>query len=194
MKYITFFCFMVHLSLYSQENKIKEYIFLDKHIDADLNYTGIDSVHNYGVVSVFDSVFNVVDGKYIVYRFLNHDRGVLSSDLSDPVMDIYNLIILKTDKKNKIIDGYWYSLTTPDFPRICRLYRVFRKIKLIHNLDIDKLKFKREPEPIVFLNEGRWCCNDFFPLFLEEFEKNGRLNLVEISTDLLNQFRVNYPR
>jgi hypothetical protein len=194
MKYITFFCFMVHLSLYSQENKIKEYIFLDKHIDADLNYTGIDSVYKSGVVSGFDSVFNVVGGKYIVYRFLNHDRGDLTSDLSGHISDIFNLIILKTDKENKIIDGYWYSLTTPDFPRICRLYRVSRKIKLIHNLDIDKLKFKREPESIAFLNEERWCSDDIYPLFLEKLEKNGRLNLVEISTDLLNLFRVSYSR
>ena len=172
MKYIILFCFTVHLSLYSQEIRVKDYMFLDKHIEADLNYTAIDSINNYGAgLFLLDSVFNVVDGKYIIYRFLNYDSGILCYDC--PIMDIYNLIILKTNKKNKIIDGYWYSLTNPDMPSKCFLYRVSQKnVKLIHNLNTEKLKIKRES--VMFQNED--MC-DVIPFFLEEFAGKGRLIL-----------------
>ena len=173
MKYMTFFCFMLHLSLYSQENKLKEYIFLDKYIEADLNYTTINSINGYDAgLSMLDSVFNVTEGEYFVFRFLNYEKDVFFDEYwFTGFMDMYNLVILKTDEKNKIIDGYWYCLTNPDMPLKCFLYRVSQKnVKLTHNLDIEKLKFKRES--IIFQDKD--MC-DVIPLFLEGMGEKGRL-------------------
>ena len=171
-KYIMFFCFIIHLSLYSQEQKTREYIFFDKYIDADLKDIAYDSIYNSRInschgLSLLDNVFNVVDGKYVVYRFLNHYKDTFYFGFETVLYDFWFLIILKTDKKDRIIDGYWYFLTDPEQPS-CTLYRLFsQNVKLIHNLNIEKLQFKREP---LMIDNEDMC--DEMPISLKE---KGRL-------------------
>jgi hypothetical protein len=178
IKYILFFCFMMHLRAYSQDKKTREYIFFDKYNNADLKDINYESIYNASIdchgLSLLDKVFNVMEGKYIVYRFLNHVKDSLFFPDTVILHDYWFLIILKTDNKNRIIDGYWHLLTNPELPN-CFLYRISsQNVKLTHNLTIKKLQFKREP----FIEEGEDedICADF-PLSLEEiFKEKGLLN------------------
>jgi len=174
--YIVFFLLIIPLSLYSQEIKIKDYVFLDKYNNADLKYITYDSIYNSRINSchglpLLDNVFNIVDGKYMVYRFLNHYKDTFFFGGEAVLYDFWFLIILKTDKKDRIIDGYWSFLTDPEQPS-CTLYRLSsQNVKLTHNLNIEKLQFKREPLMI----DGEDICNEL-PVFLEDFLKEkGRL-------------------
>ena len=144
MRYLFFIYIIISSSLVAQENKGVRYQLLDIHKMSDFNYQGIDSLDHSSKAGIWllDHVFNVVDGDYTVYRFINHDRGVLFDD-SD-TMDIYNLIILKTDENNLIIDGFHYSLTNPEMPLTCKLYRITHQQKMSKNIDIRALLFKRK--------------------------------------------------
>ena len=172
-----FFAILVHLNLYSQEKKTREYILFDKYIEADFKNITYDSIYNNSKIhckglSLIDNVFDAVEGEYTVYRFLSHNKGTFMFGFNENMpFDFWYIIILKTDRKNRIIDGYWYFLTDPEQPN-CTLYRLTsQKIKLTHNLNIEKLKFKREQ--LVF--NGEDMCNEI-PAFLGEYlGENGRL-------------------
>ena len=178
--FLVVLCLSVHLNLYSKEKKTREYILFDKYIGADIKNITYDSIYDNPKIyckglPLIDNVFDAIDGEYTVYRFLSHYKGTYMFDLDEIIpFDFWYIIVLKTDKKNKIIDGYWYFLTDPEQPN-CTLYRLTaQKIKLTHNLNIEKLKFKREP--IIFEGEDEDFCGDYPPLFLEEYlGEKGRL-------------------
>lgn len=135
--------FLFIQSSYAQKNyKEPDYKFLDKFEDADLNYSRIDSINSFakGII-MLDSVFTPTKGKYTVYRFMTYDHGVLFDEVES---DLNNLIILKVNSKNEIIEGYQYFLQTPEMPSSCWLYKVTRKEKLKPEIKINDLRFKRK--------------------------------------------------
>ncbi len=143
MKYGILLCLNCIIGYYtiSQSYKEPEYKFLDKFENADLNYNSIDSINfkTKGLL-MLDSVFNVVKGSYTIYRFMTYDRGILFDDHES---DFNNLIILKVDSTNRIIDGFQYFLQNPQMPSTCFLYRICKKMYLRQKIKISKLKFKR---------------------------------------------------
>jgi hypothetical protein len=138
-----------------------EYKFLDKFENADLNYNSIDSI-NYksGGISLLDSVFNVVKGHYTIYRFMTYDRGVLFDEHES---DLNNLIILKIDSANRIIDGFQYFLQNPEMPLSCYLYRLSKKRYVKPRIKIAGLKFKR-----VHKVDNEYFTCSLAPIYLKE--------------------------
>lgn len=136
---ILFIC----LNIYSQtQDTLKEYKLFDKYQCADIDYDMIDSLGTVGAgINVLNDIFKVRNGNYNVYRFLNFDKGILYDE--GPISDIINLVIIKTDNRNIIIDGYYYSLTNPEMPNLCHLYRLVNTPKLKVRLNLRKLVFKR---------------------------------------------------
>ena len=149
------------LSLYSQTYKEPEYKFLDKFENSDLNYEQIDSINSAEKgIKMLNSTFNVIKGDYTIYRFMTYDRGVVFDEHIDNMND---LIILKVDN-NKIIDGYQYFLQNPEMPSTCHLYRLTKKKKLTHKMQISSLKFKRVYQST---NKDYEVCNET-PIFLTD--------------------------
>jgi hypothetical protein len=153
MKTLLFFLLSIlSLSSRSQNHTPPEYRLLDSFEHADLNYNQIDSINSIGGgIAMLDSVFNVVPGKYTIYRFMTYDRGILFDDFES---DINELIILKVNSTGRIVDGYYYLLQTPEMPLSCFLYKITQKRRKKDVIKIDSLKFKRVNTT---LNEYQVC-------------------------------------
>ncbi len=136
---IIFFLFCT--IIYGQNSVELKYKLLDKFENSDLNYKGIDSIDSSTKgIAMLDSVFNIVEGKYSVYRYMTKDKGLLFDEYKS---DLNNLIILKVDSKGRIVDGYKYFLQNPEMPSKCYLYRLTRNKKLKSKINISTLRFKR---------------------------------------------------
>ena len=148
--------------LYSQGYVEPEYNLLDKFENADLNYLAIDSINLIDKgISMLETVFKVVPGNYTVYRFMTSDRGIIFDEY---VSDMNNLIILKVDSSNHIIDGYQYFLQNPEMPSSCKLYKLTKKLKIKSKIKINEFKFKK----IIDINDEVFeICKDI-PLFLKD--------------------------
>ena len=160
MKAVLILFFSIHnLICFSQQYIEPEYNLLDSFENSDLNYSSIDSINSItGGITMLDSVFNVVKGKYTVYRFMTYDRGILFDGYES---DFNNLIILKVDSTGIIVDGYKYFLQNPEMPSTCFLYKLTKKKRKKEKLKIKKLKFKRINTA---LNENEICSD--LPLYL----------------------------
>lgn len=77
-----------------------------------------------------------------------------------------NLIILKVNKDNKIVDGYQYFLQFPEMPSTCRLYRLSSKQKLTSKMSIASFKFKKVHKAI----DDYDACDDI-SLYLKDHRR-----------------------
>lgn len=152
MKYIfLLFC----CTLFAQNSVTPNYILLDKFDKSDLNYLAIDSIDfaDKGII-MLENVFNVIPGKFTIYRFLTKDKGILFDGFSS---ELNNLIILKVNSKNKIVDGFQYFLQNSEMPSKCFLYRISKIRKFDIKIKVSELRFKR-------VNKKKSICDEI-PLF-----------------------------
>ncbi len=108
---------------------------------ADLNYAMIDRINTLPAGKVkLRNEFRPIKGNYTVARFISFGYDVVSSDYYS---ETNNIIILKIDSTNTIVDGYQYYLQRDELPLKISLYRISAKgVKAERNLNIKKLKFK----------------------------------------------------
>jgi hypothetical protein len=59
------------------------------------------------------NVFNPIKGKYLVYRFIAKFKG---ESFTGKIKDFQDILIVKTDKNNQIIEAYQYTLEWTDLP------------------------------------------------------------------------------
>lgn len=122
-------------------SQTKEYKLIAKTEKGDFDYPalyGIDTTKNR---ESRRSIFNPVKGKYTVYLFIATFTG---SSFNNTEKDFHDILILKTNKKNKIIDVFQYTLEWAEMPLSYDLYRANAKKKiLVNGLTIDKLNFRR---------------------------------------------------
>lgn len=149
-------------SIYPQDEK-NEYILFDKHQCSDLNYQKIDSLNSseyQSGINLLNDIFSIKKGNFAVYRFLNFDKGMLYDEA--PIQEIINLVIIKVNTENIIEDGFYYSLTNPEMPRTCHLFRLVNKIKFKGKVDLKTMIFKRidiiNHDELLFLD----CLNDMY--------------------------------
>lgn len=143
--------------------KTKYYLFDSKN-NADFNYQNIDSINNFpDGFKLMDSVFNVVNGKFKVYRFIARDTAFIYDESG--VKSVSTLILLKVNKKNNIIDGCRYFLENAEMPFTCNLYRISKNKILKNNLSLNSLRFKKVHKEI----NGYEVCDN------EEFIKNAEI-------------------
>lgn len=152
-------------------------IFLTVVINAQNNYVLLDVSENSEIIKnvsvkldstnkidLLNTVFKPVLGKFKTYRFIETYYGESPKYLPDSsvIVLLHDVLILIVDKKNRIIDGYQYSLEYADFPSSCDLYRLYktRHIKLDSKLQLSSLKFK-------LVNDSEYCGRDSF-LYLSQ--------------------------
>lgn len=90
-------------------------------------------------------VFEPIRGKYKCYQFISTSVGQAYNADGPPLYkDFHDILIVKTDNEDKIIDAYHYTLEWAERPL---QYDIFKSsaqnITLINSLNIEYLKFKR---------------------------------------------------
>lgn len=146
-------------------------------INAQNNFVLLDVTENSEIIKdvsvrldstnkadLLNTLFKPKLGKFKTYRFLEIYYGESPKYLPDSsvIVLLHDVLILTVDKKNRIIDGYHYSLEYADFPSSCDLYRFYktRHIKLNTKLELSSLKFK-------LVNDPEYCGRDSF-LYLSQ--------------------------
>lgn len=118
-------------------------------IRSYFNYIGISKIDSFSKNQYPDSVFNTNNGKYTVYKFLYEEKNMILFDFNGDTMDLcddYNIlnkmiVLLKTNKRNKIIDAFFFNYAFLEYPFSGGLYRSKKKIRLKNLLVIKRLKF-----------------------------------------------------
>jgi hypothetical protein len=124
------------------QSEIKVYKLKKKSLASDFNYSKLDDIDdNIEDTLNVKSIFEPVAGHFVYYQFLATFRGY-SFDETDKVF--HDILIIKTDKSNKIIDAYQYTLEWAEPPCQYDLFKATSKdLDLTDSMDIATLKFKR---------------------------------------------------
>lgn len=129
------------------ENKI--YILKKLAKNADFNYNKLNSLDNqlkHGInTKSLMPIFTPIPGKFNYYQFLAtfKNQGYNGGEPS-VIKDFHDILIIKTDEKNNIIDAYHYTLEWAEVPLQYDLFKFSaRNIILNNNLNINQLKLKR---------------------------------------------------
>jgi hypothetical protein len=123
----------------------KKYVLVSETVWSDFNYKSLNNF-NEAVSALKDTrfvkkVFTHVKGKFKVYTFIATYKG---RSFDGKRKNFHDIIILKTDDKSTIIDGYQYTLEWAEFPLSYDLFKSTAKdIKLANALPVSKLKFTR---------------------------------------------------
>lgn len=127
----------------------KVYILKKSTKNSDFNYSKLDDIDSYKVgnrsIRNLLPVFEPVSGQYKYYQFLSTFIGLAYNTDTKPLLEeFHDILIIKTDDQNKIIDAYQYTLEWAEPPLQYDVFKSSAKnITLKNNLDIAKLKFKR---------------------------------------------------
>jgi hypothetical protein len=139
---------MVCLPTYGQ-NEFKLHA---KYKRSDINYLAIKNInqHSHGFDSVLTD-FKPVKGEYTVYLFLKEFQGTsitnMDSEEHDTPVVFHDLIILKTNRKNEILDAFFYRLEWAEVPCQFMVFRSFcETLQLVDNLNVSALNFLNEYE------------------------------------------------
>ena len=129
----------------TEVNALKVYKLKKQTTNSDFNYSKLDDLKG----DTLDrknlmTIFEPVSGQFNYYQFIATFKGMSSLYLGeDPIIkDFHDILIVKTDQNNKIIDAFQYTLEWGEFPFDYDLYRFSAKnIKLTDNMDISRFKF-----------------------------------------------------
>lgn len=132
-----------------QLNETQNYILKKVTENSDFNYSKLDDIDGNKIDTLnarnLIPIFEPVNGRFKYYQFLSTFVGEgYNSDGPPLLQDFHDILIIKTDNENKIIDAYQYTLEWAKPPL---QYDVFessaKNIILTNNLDIAQLKFIR---------------------------------------------------
>jgi hypothetical protein len=123
---------------------------LKKHTEnSDFNYSKLDDIdsHDMDTLNIKNlmPVFEPVSGRYIYYQFVSTFVGqAYNVDGPSIFKDFHDILIIKTDNENKILDSYHYTLEWSEVPLQYDVFKnAAKNIYLKNNMDIKQLKFKR---------------------------------------------------
>lgn len=90
-------------------------------------------------------IFEPVSGQFKYYQFLStFVSQAYNPDGPALLKDFHDILIIKTDNDNKIIDAYHYTLEWAELPLQYDVFKSSAKdIYLTKNIDINQLKFIR---------------------------------------------------
>ncbi|TKC09688.1 hypothetical protein [Pedobacter frigoris] len=125
--------------------------FLKKHVkNADFNNSKLgsidDNIENERTLKNLMPIFDAVPGKFNYYQFIATFKGD-AYNYGGPLLvkEFHDILIIKTNNDNKIIDSYWYTLEWAEVPLQYDLFRSsVKNLKLSEGLSTTQLKFKRE--------------------------------------------------
>ena len=126
-------------------NKAKIYILKKKAINADFNYSGLNDMESYIMDTLKTAnvmpIFEPINGQFDYYQFIATFKG---ESYEGGIKDFHDILIVKTDKENKIIDAFQYTLEWAELPFQYDLFKSsVNNVILTNDLDIKLLKFMR---------------------------------------------------
>ncbi|MBK7221326.1 MAG: hypothetical protein IPH94_08360 [Saprospiraceae bacterium] len=130
-------------------NETKIYILKKQTENSDFNYSKLDDIDGNKMdtlnVRNLMPVFEPRSGQYKYYQFLSTSVGEAYNADGPPLFkDFHDILIIKTDNENKIIDAYHYTLEWAELPLQYDVFKSSAKnISLTNYMDINQLKFKR---------------------------------------------------
>jgi hypothetical protein len=129
---------LLDVSLWAQS---KQYKLFNKTINADINQRAILLIDTMKTMQTTRNAFNPVKGKYTVYVFIATFKGLSYRNIEK---EFHDIIVLKTDKKQKVLDAYQYTLEWAEMPITSDLYKASaKKVTLTNGLLIEQLKFQK---------------------------------------------------
>lgn len=127
----------------SEINAVKNYILKKKSINSDFDYSKLDNIDQQNKTESFEPV----DGNFIYYKFIATYTGytyVTPRDSSEKNKTFNDILIIKTNDRNEIVDAYQYTLEWAELPF---QYDVFKSkteiLILVDNLNIKLLNLNR---------------------------------------------------
>lgn len=146
------------------ENQMKIYKLIEHIPESDLNYKMLNDFNSSvkkrkGKEAGILEIFRSVEGKCHYYKFIAKYKGepiVFPDEEPNSEQTVFHdILILKTDSLNTIIDGYQYTIEWGESPFDSDLYRVTVKgIPLKKNLNIKELKMQSIYDKSDFEQEG----------------------------------------
>ena len=127
----------------------KIYILKKSTENSDFNYSKLDDIDSHKIdtlnIKSLMPIFEPVVGKYKYYQFISTFTGQAYNVDGPPLFkEFHDILIIKTDNGNKIIDAYQYTLEWAEPPLQFDVFKNSAKnITLTDNLNIAKLKFVR---------------------------------------------------
>jgi hypothetical protein len=119
----------------------KEYKLQSRTSNADLDQKAIFLIDTAASRESIRNAFDPVKGKYTVYLFIALHRGL---SYNNTEKDFHDILVLKTDKRDKILAAYQYTLEWAEMPATSDLYQATAHgITLKNGLPIQKLRFKK---------------------------------------------------
>ena len=127
-----------------KETKI--YKLKKKTINSDFDYSKLNDIDG----NIKDTlnikklmpIFEPINGHYNYYQFISTFKGHSFQEVDK---DFHDILIIKTDNENKIIDAYQYTLEWAEPPLQFDLYKSdIQNIILKNDLDIHALKLTRK--------------------------------------------------
>jgi hypothetical protein len=130
-------------------NETKIYILKKQTENSDFNYSKLDDIDGNKLETLnvrnLMPVFEPVSGQFKYYQFLSTFVGQAYNADGPPLFkDFHDILIIKTDNENKIIDAYHYTLEWAEPPLQYDVFKSSAKnISLTNKMDINQLKLKR---------------------------------------------------
>ena len=130
-------------------DEIKQYILKKQTENSDFDYSklnGIDgNIKDSLEMKTLMPIFEPVSGQYHYYQFISTYIGQAYNADGPPLYkDFHDILIIKTDNENKILDAYHYTLEWAEPPLQYDVFKSSAKnITLTYNMNISDLKFKR---------------------------------------------------
>ncbi|PVY36129.1 hypothetical protein [Pontibacter virosus] len=141
--YTLVFLIFVSIGCYAQQDK--EYKLASKTESGDFNYkmlSKLDSIGSEGDSAKTRQVFEPVKGNYTVYQFIAPFKG---ESVFGGIGNFHDILIVKVDNKNTVLDSYQYTLEWGETPLDYDLFRGIAKGVIFKDgLKIDELKLARE--------------------------------------------------
>ena len=160
---LTFFILLTFTICYSQ-NESSNFKLIEKKENSDINYLTIKNINSlaHGYKPMLES-FKPIKGEFTTYIFIKEFDEISKYNGNQKFHD---LIILKTNTENVILDGFYYRLEWVEVPSQSMIFRVFAEnIELKNSLEVLELNFLNEYE--MYNNQTNeelrkltWCEND----------------------------------
>ncbi|MDY0216521.1 MAG: hypothetical protein RBS19_06165 [Bacteroidales bacterium] len=130
-------------------DETKIYILKKQTEYSDFNFLKLDNIDDH-IKDTFNvenlmPIFEPVSGQYHYYQFISTYIGQAYNADGPPLYkDFHDILIIKTDNENKILDAYHYTLEWSEPPLQYDVFKSSAKnITLTNNMNISELKFKR---------------------------------------------------
>ncbi len=163
-----FYGYSVHAQSQTQGNSAgkdaKTYVMVANKLNTDFNYKLLDNFEQSFSDLIAENnsrelIFNPVNGKYHYYKFIAtyKARGISpNSDPAKPEQTFHNILILKTDDQQKIVDGYHFVLEWAEKPLSYPLFKISTTgIPLQEGLSLKQLNLKRVVDSADFGDDGK---------------------------------------